>query len=279
MIENKKPAGIESILINIIGVLLAIVFLWPVFWLIMSSFKPGNEMFSYPLRVLPSVFSFDYYKSVMANGFAIYIKNSLIVAIIATVITLLINSMCGYALTIYRHEIKHVNLIFGIFLLGTLVPGEVITVPQFAVISNVGLYNNLAGVILPTVTTTTGIFMFRQFFLSIPLELAESGRIDGAGEFKIFFSIMMPLAKSVTVTLTIFSFMWRWNDYILPLLVLSEQKQYTIQIAIKNFIGTNGVDWRSILASSVISIVPVLILFAFLQKYIMGGLATSGLKG
>ena len=115
--------------------------------------------------------------------------------------------------------------------------------------------------------------------MSIPLSLAESARIDGANEFKIFKDIMFPLGSSVTITLTIFSFMWRWNDYILPLMVLSDQKKYTIQIAIKTFIGTNGIDWPSILASSVISIIPVVIIFAFLQKYVVGGIATSGVKG
>ena len=166
-----------------------------------------------------------------------------------------------------------------IFLSGTLIPGDILTVPQFSVISALGLYNNIWGVILPVVTTTTGIFMYRQHYMSIPLSLAESARIDGASEFKIFRDIMVPLGSSVTITLTIFSFMWRWNDYILPLMVLSDQKKYTIQIAIKTFIGNTGIDWPSILASSVISIIPVVIIFAFLQKYVVGGIATSGAKG
>ena len=165
------------------------------------------------------------------------------------------------------------------FLLGTLIPGEILTVSQFTVISAIGLYNNIWGVILPVVTTTTGIFMYRQHFMSIPLSLAESARLDGAGEFKIFTTIMMPLASSVTVSLTIFSFVWRWNDYILPLMVLSDQKKFTIQIAIKSYIGTMGVNWNAILASSILSILPIIVIFIFLQKYITGGIATTGVKG
>ena len=187
--------------------------------------------------------------------------------------------MCGYARAIYRFEIKYVNLVFGVFLLGTLIPGETLTVPQFSVISALGLYNNIWGVILPVVTTTTGIFMYRQHYMSIPLSFVEAARIDGANELQIFTRIMFPLGSSVTVTLTIFSFMWRWNDYILPLLVLSDQKKYTIQIAIKNFIGNLGVDWSSILAASVLSILPVIVIFIFLQKYIIGGISASGVKG
>ena len=151
-------------------------------------------------------------------------------------------------------------------------------IPQFDVILRVGLYNNIWGVILPTVASTTGIFLFRQFFMATPMSLVEAARIDGASEFHIFMRIMFPLAKPTTVTLVIFSFMWRWNDYLLPLIVLSKQDRYTVQIAIRNYIGNYGVDWNSIIAASIISIIPVLIVFIFLQKYIMGGIATSGMK-
>ena len=201
------------------------------------------------------------------------------VAVVGTLITLLISAMCGYALAIYRFEIKYVNLVFGVFLLGTLIPGETLTIPQFSVISAMGLYNNIWGVILPVVTTTTGIFMYRQHYMSLPLSLVEAARIDGANEFQIFSHIMLPLGSNVTITLTIFSFMWRWNDYILPLLVLSDQKKYTIQIAIKNFIGNTGVDWSSILSASVLSILPIIVLFVILQKYIVGGVSAGGVKG
>lgn len=119
----------------------------------------------------------------------------------------------------------------------------------------------------------------RQHYMSLPLSLVEAARIDGASEWKIFSNIMLPLGSNVTITLTIFSFMWRWNDYILPLLVLSDQKKYTIQIAIKNFIGNTGVDWSSILAASVLSILPIVILFMILQKYIVGGVSAGGVKG
>ena len=115
--------------------------------------------------------------------------------------------------------------------------------------------------------------------MSIPHALAESARIDGASELRIFTSIMLPLGSSVTITLTIFSFMWRWNDYILPLMVLSDQENFTIQIAIKSYIGTMGVDWNSILAASVLSIIPIIVLFVALQKYITGGLTAGAVKG
>ena len=273
---NRK---VQVIGFTLLGMLTAFLMIFPVVWLLFSSFKPRAEMFAYPLKLFPSVFDFSSYKSVVDGGFFVYVKNSFFLAVVGTIITLVISSFCGYALAIYRNEIRYTNKVFAIFLLGTLIPGDILTVPQFAVISALGLYNNIWGVILPVVTTTTGIFMYRQHYMSIPLSLAESARIDGASEFKIFKDIMFPLGTSVTITLTIFSFMWRWNDYILLLMVLSDQKKYTIQIAIKTFIGTNGIDWSSILAASIISIIPIMIIFAFLQKYVVGGIAATGVKG
>ncbi|MHC5228197.1 carbohydrate ABC transporter permease [Enterococcus sp. LJL99] len=268
-----------SILLTTISLVSGFLIVFPIIWLVLSSFKPSNELFSYPLHLLPRNFTIEHYKSVMQGGFLTYIYNSMFLAVVGTLITLAISAMCGYALAVYRHSIKFTNLVFGVFLLGTLIPGETLTISQFTVISFLGLYNNIWGVILPVVTTTTGIFMYRQFFMSVPLSFVEAARIDGASEGYIFRKIMFPLAKPTTITLTLFSFMWRWNDYILPLLVLSDQEKYTIQIAIKNFIGFNGVDWNSILAASVISIIPIMILFMLLQKYIVGSDTASGDKG
>lgn len=262
-----------------VTLLVSLVILFPIVWLVLSSFKETGELFSYPLAMLPSRFTFVHYQKVIGEGFFGYVFNSLFLAVVGTAITLVISAMCGYALAIYRHEVSYTNLVFGIFLLGTLIPGETLTVPQMTVISELGLYNNIWGVILPVVTTTTGIFMFRQHYLSIPLSFVEAARIDGSNEAQTFLYVMLPLGTSSTVTLAIFSFMWRWNDYILPLLVLSDQKKYTIQIAIKNYIGFNGVDWSSILAASVMSIIPIIVLFIILQRYIVGGLSASGVKG
>lgn len=276
MVERKQKVSIP---LTVLSVLIAVIVVFPIVWMVLSSFKPSGELFSYPLHLFSQDPTVEHYASVLAGGFMGYVKNSLFLAVVGTLITLVISSMCGYALAIYRFEIKYVNLVFGVFLLGTLIPGETLTVPQFSVISAMGLYNNIWGVILPVVTTTTGIFMYRQHYMSLPLSLVEAARIDGASEWKIFSNIMLPLGSNVTITLTIFSFMWRWNDYILPLLVLSDQKKYTIQIAIKNFIGNTGVDWSSILAASVLSILPIVILFMILQKYIVGGVSAGGVKG
>lgn len=277
---NKPSLRVSKTLIpSALTLIVSLAILFPIVWLVLSSFKETGELFSYPLAMFPSRFTFIHYQKVIGEGFFGYVFNSLFLAVVGTAITLVISAMCGYALAIYRQEVSYTNLVFGIFLLGTLIPGETLTVQQVTVISELGLYNNIWGVILPVVTTTTGIFMFRQHYLSIPLSFVEAARIDGSNEAQTFLYVMLPLGTSSTVTLAIFSFMWRWNDYILPLLVLSDQKKYTIQIAIKNYIGFNGVDWSSILSASVMSIIPIIILFIILQRYIVGGLSASGVKG
>lgn len=280
MKNTRKSAGkLSTVLLNVLALLVAFIIIFPIIWLLFSSFKPSSELFAYPLHLLPQHVDASAYTSVIGSGFFKYVLNSLYLAVAATLITVVISAMCGYALAIYRKEIKYVNKVFAIFLLGTLIPGEILTIAQFTVVSEIGLYNNIWGCILPVVTTTTGIFMYRQHYMSIPLELAESARIDGAGEARIFSFIMLPLGNATTITLTIFSFMWRWNDYILPLMVLSDQDHFTIQIAIKSYIGTMGVDWNSILAASILSIIPVICIFIVLQKYITGGIAATGVKG
>ena len=146
------------------------------------------------------------------------------------------------------------------------------------VIRALGLYNSLAGVIVPSIITATGIFMFRQFFLTVPTELLEAARIDGAGEIRTFLQIMLPLAKPIVVTLAIFSFQWRWNDYIWPLLVLNDQSKYTLQLALRTIVGAENIDWSLLLSASVISLIPMIIIFACFQRYIMNADINSGLK-
>ncbi len=276
---HRLTKNTKSIPLTILSIIVALAIIFPIVWLVCSSFKQTNELFRYPLHMFSANPTIEHYRSVMEGGFMGYVYNSFFLAIVGTLITLVISSMCGYALAVYRHEIKYTNLVFGIFLLGTLIPGETLTVPQVWVIGEMGLYNNIWGVILPVVTTTTGIFLFRQQYMQLPLSFVEAARIDGCPEAKTFVYVMAPLASSTFVTLAIFSFMWRWNDYILPLLVLSDQRNYTIQIAIKNFIGNTGVDWSSILSASVISMIPVTIIFVILQRYIIGGVSAGGVKG
>src|SRR5699024_4410769 len=155
---------------------------------------------------------------------------------------------------------------------------EVIMPSTFAVILGLGLYDSLTGIIIPSIITATGIFMFRQFFLTVPDELLQAARIDGAGEFRIFFTLMLPIARPIIAVLAIFSFQWRWNDYIWPLLVLNDQDKYTLQIALRSIVGAENIDWSVLLGASVISLIPMMLLFLVFRRQIMNSDISSGLR-
>ena len=152
-------------------------------------------------------------------------------------------------------------------------------IPVFKVIVSTHLYNRLWGLIVPAMSSPTAVFLARQYYIGIPDDYMEAARIDGASEFGIFTRIMLPLAKPVVSVLFIFSFMWRWNDYLWPKLVINSKAKYTIQLALANYSGEYSVDWNSLLAMSVISMIPVLLVFIILQDQIMGGLTAGGVKG
>ena len=150
--------------------------------------------------------------------------------------------------------------------------------PTFSVIRSLGLYDNLLGIIIPSINTATGIFMFRTFFFSVPDDLIESARIDGASDGMIFLKIMLPIARPIIMTLGIFSFQWRWNDYIWPLIVLNDPKKYTLQVAIRSLVGAENINWTILIAASVISILPLLLVFLAFQRWILDSNLDSGLK-
>lgn len=253
------------------------IFLFPVLWFVLSSFKPGGELFTYPLTILPEHWTFDGYVQAWERvNFSLYFRNTLVVATVTTVLTVIVSAATGYALAKYRAW--WLSALFMCVLATTMLPTEVILSPTFVVIRDLGLYNQLPGIIIPSILTASGIFMFRQFFKTVPDDLIEAARIDGAGELTIFFRIMLPLARPIALTLAIFSFQWRWNDYIWPLLVLGDPKSFTLQVALRSLIGAENIDWTVLLPASVISILPLLAIFLVCQRYIMSSDLNSGIK-
>ncbi|MEW4309386.1 carbohydrate ABC transporter permease [Rossellomorea marisflavi] len=272
----KRYRG-STILMTAIMAILAIAYLFPVLWLLLSSFKPGSELFSFPLKLFPEEFTLDNYTYAWSTmEFTKYVLNTSFVTIVATLLTIMASASCGYALAKYKY--KWLSVFFICILATTMLPTEVIMNPTFTVIQKVGLYDNLWGLIIPSINTATGIFMFRQFFMTVPDDLLEAARIDGANEGRIFFRLMLPIAKPIIITLAIFSFQWRWNDYIWPLIVISDPNKYTIQVAIRSIVGADNIDWVLLLSASVISLLPMVLLYAIFQRYIMDTGASSGLK-
>lgn len=274
----RNRSSVLKFLIYTLLLLLCVVFLMPIVWVICSSFKPAGELFTWPPALLGKNPSLDNYTQAFAAGdFGRWFLNTVLVSVLATVLTIMVNVMAGYVFA--KYEFKGKKLLFGMVMVTLMIPLEVIMIPIFKVIVATHMYNNLWGLIIPAVASPTAVFLVRQYYEPIPDALMEAARIDGASELQILMRVMLPLAKPIISVLCIFSFMWRWNDYLWPKLVINSKTKYTLQLALANFSGEYSVDWSSLLAMSVISMIPVLVVFLTLQKYIIGGMTAGGVKG
>lgn len=209
-------------------------------------------------------------------AFGRYLWNSVFITVIATLITLLFNAMAAFALSKYRFVGR--DAVFLLIVSTLMIPPTIILVPNFLVISTLGLLNSLWGVIWPAVATPTGVFLLRQYMLTIPDELIDAARMDHASEWRIFWRIVLPLSAPALAVLAIFSVMWRWNDFLWPLIVLSRSENFTLQLALNAFQGELTTQWNYLLAMTVITLLPVTAVFAFLQKHITTGIAAAGVK-
>lgn len=274
---KRKKTTTTTTLLTFALLLLGFMYLFPLLWFVMSSFKPGTELFAYPLKLFPDNPTVENYVNTWTVlDFMQYFGNTIQAAVVTTVLTIFASATCGYAFA--KYHTKWLSFFFICIISTTMLPTEVIMNPTFSVIRTLGLYDNLWGIIIPSINTATGIFMFRTFFLSVPNDLIESARIDGASDGMIFLRIMLPIAKPIVMTLGIFSFQWRWNDYIWPLIVLNDPSKYTLQIAIRSLVGAQNINWSLLIAASVISILPLLLVFLSLQKWILDSEAMSGIK-
>ena len=228
-----------------------------------------------PVRELKLAWD-NYTKPLRSFNFITYFRNSLIVTISATILTLLINSMAAFALS--KYQFRGRNAIFLIIISTLMVPLSAILVPVFLVIYQFGWLNSFWGIIIPGAATPTGVFLLRQYMLTIPDDLLASARIDGASEWRIYWQIVMPLAAPALAVLTIFSVMWRWNDFLWPFLVLTKNELFTLQVGLNAFQGELDVQWHFILAMTVLTLLPITIVFAFLQRFITTGIANTGIK-
>ncbi|MEU3092761.1 carbohydrate ABC transporter permease [Streptomyces massasporeus] len=255
---------------------LAAIYGFPVLWFVLSSFKPAGDLFS-SLTLFPDDPSLSGYKAAWDGAnFSQYFVNTAIVCVIATILTVGVSCCTGYALA--KYDNKWLKAFFICILATTMLPSEVMLAPQFLVVRDLGLYNSLAGIIFPALLTATGCFMFRQFFLTVPDELIEAARIDGARELSIFLRIMVPISRPIMLTLSILSFQWRWNDYIWPLLMLNDPAKFTVQIGIQSLVGAQNINWSVVLGGSVISMIPLIVVFLVFQRYVMNADINAGLK-
>lgn len=218
----------------------------------------------------------NYVAPLVANDFLRFLRNSVFVTLAATAITLLTNSMAAFALS--KYDFRGRNAVMLLIVATLMVPLSVILVPLYAVVNATGLLDSLWGVILPTVATPTGVFLLRQYMLTIPDELLEAARMDHASEWQIYWRIVLPLTAPALAVLAIFSVVWRWNDFLWPLIVLSRRELYTLQVGLNTYAGELNVQWHYILAMTVVTMIPVVLVFVFLQRFITTGIAGAGIK-
>jgi alpha-1,4-digalacturonate transport system permease protein len=228
-----------------------------------------------PVRSIGLAIS-NYTEPFLHFDFLQYLKNSVFVTLMATLITLVTNSMAAFALS--KYDFRGRGAVMLLIIATLMVPLSVILVPLYSVISAMGLFNSLWGVILPTVATPTGVFLLRQYMLTIPDELIDAARMDRASEWLIYWRIILPLTAPALAVLAIFSVVWRWNDFLWPLIVLSRKELYTLQVGLNSYAGELNVQWHYILAMTVATMIPVVLVFVFLQRFITTGIAGSGLK-
>jgi len=273
--KASRPASISlyAAVIAIVALLLL-----PFVWVFFGSFKTQAEFMSDPGAWFPHTFQIQNYIDLFAeNGFGRYFVNSAIVSIVAVSANVLFSSMAGYALA--KLEFRGKNLVFSVVIFAWIVPYVAIFVPQFLVVVQLGLVSTLAGIIAPLLVTPLSVFIMRQFAYSLPTELLEAARVDGAGEARLFFGIFLPLSGPPVATIAILSFLGSWNSFLWPLIVAQSEDTFTLPVALAVASqASNTTEFGILLAGAVVVLLPVLILFLFLQKYFIQGVATAGIK-
>ena len=252
--------------------------LLPLLWMLAASLMPPGEANSYPPRLWPSAITFEHYAALFTRlDLARYLLNSALLAGAVTLIALFVNSMAGYAFAKFRFRFR--DRLFRGLLAAMVIPAQVAMLPLFLLLKQFGLINTYWGVIVPGMAGIFGIFLIRQYLLAIPDSLIDAARMDGAGEFRIYWSLILPLCRPILVTLAIFTFLGAWNDFMWPLIVLTDSDRYTLPVALANLLGEHVQDTELMMAGSVLTVLPVMVLFVVLQKYYIAGIMLGGMKG
>jgi len=251
--------------------------LFPLLWMVSVSLMPATEANLFPPRLWPRTVSFDHYADLFTRlSLARYLVNSALLAVAVTLISLLFNSLAGYAFAKFRFAGR--DRLFRLLLGAMVIPAQVAMLPLFLLLKQFGLINTYGGVIIPGMASIFGIFLIRQYALSIPDSLLDAARIDGASEFRIYWSLVLPLCRPILVTLAIFTFMGAWNDFMWPLIVLTDSDLYTLPVALANLVGEHVQDTELMMAGSVLTVLPVMVVFLALQRHYIAGLMMGGVK-
>ncbi len=254
----------------------ALLMIFPFVWTVVTSITPGATLTTTP-RLIPENPSLSPYLELFSRvPFARVILNSIVIAVISTVLQLVTSSMAAYAFA--RLPFRGRGAVFVLYLATMMIPFQVLIVPLFAEMKTLGLINTYLGAILPTIASAFGVFLLRQAMSTVPYDLDQAATLDGAGHFRIFFQIILPLVRPALATLAVFAFLNTWNSFLWPLIILRDPLMQTLPVALSSLQGQYSTQWDVLMAGSVVSIIPMFALYVFAQKYIVQGVAGTGLK-
>ena len=263
---------------RVVGAIVCVlVLMFPMYWMLRTSVAGVDELSNLPVRLWPREWLWEnYIEPWRQYPFGRWLLNSVVIAVVSVVFTVAINLCAGYAFAKLRFPLR--NVLFLLILSTLMVPVQVIMIPQFQIVIDLNLLNSTWGVVLPRLAEAFGLFMARQFFLGIPDELLEAARCDGAGHLRTFWKIVLPLSRPLIAVLVIFTFMWRWNEFVWPLIVLTDSTSYTLPVGLQFLIAQFSTNFGPLLAMSFLSILPVLLVFGVFQRYFVEGVARTGIK-
>ncbi len=268
----------KRILLHLLLVAFALLTLAPFLWMLAASFMPTGEASAIPPRLLPSAPTLEHYRDLFTRlDMGRYALNSMLIALMATLISTMLNAMAGYAFAKLRFAGR--EQLFRGLLAAMVIPAQVAMLPLFLMLKDLGLINTYAGVLVPMLASIFGIFLVRQYAQNIPDAMLDAARLDGAGEFRLFWSVVLPMLRPILATLALFTFMGTWNDFMWPLIVLSDGDLHTLPVALANLAGEHVQDTELMMAASTLTVLPVLIVFLILQKQYIAGLTQGSLKG
>ena len=278
--EQMKHTNIRrKVITTVILLAVGILFLLPLLWMISSSLKPGSEVCSTNFTWIPSKFVWKTYEQVLTSQsvpFLNMIKNSLVLATATIVGQLLVSSLAAYAFACI--DFKGKNIVFIMLLGAMMIPSQATLIPRFTLFNSMGLYNTHWALLLPSWFSVSAVFLLRQFYKKIPRDLVEAAVIDGAGHFRIWWQIMMPLTKTAMVSLTILAFIGSWNDFLTPLIFLTDKDLFTVSLGINLYNSMEQDLINKVMAAATVGTVPVILIFSIFQKQFVEGITTSGIK-
>lgn len=269
---------ISSIALNIVLLLMGIVTVYPFVWMVCSSFKQNKEIVALKQQLLPNAVTLVNYGNMNAHfNFMRFFMNSLFITLAVTVMVVYTSTICGFVLS--KYQFKGRNLLFSFVLSTMMIPWCVTIIPKYSMIRWFGWLDSYTALLVPAMFSGFGIFMMKQHIASLPDEILEAARIDGAGEFYIFHKIVFPMAKNGISSIAIFQFLWCWEDFLWPYLIINDEKKQLLSVGLKMFNRQYSTDYGALFAATTISIIPVLVIYLIFQKQFIAGIAASAVKG